>query len=151
MPGPLNHSPADVLRWALVQHGTVTDPTPATLQAWPCYASAEPDAPDDCATVYDTDGVGHGRDHVTGERQEHHGAQVRVRSATHAAGYAKASAVAAALDTGLYRESVTVGGSNYLLHAATRTTGVISLGADVPGSRRFIFTVNAILAVRMLA
>ncbi len=148
MPGPLNHSPADVLRWALVQQGVVTDPTLGTLQTWPAYVASEPSAPDDVVTLYDTAGVLHGREHVSGETQEHHGVQVRVRSADHPSGWAKARAVAQVLDTGLYQSTVTIGPDTYLLHAVTRTTDVIALGVNVPDTRRDLFTINALISLR---
>lgn len=115
--------------------------------AWPIHSTNEPDLPDNCITVYDTQGVDEGRV-MQGERQEKHGIQVRIRSATHAAGFTKARAIAVAIDQDVYLESVVVDGHTYIVHAMSRTSDVLALGKELPTSKRTVFTINATATVR---
>lgn len=146
----LTHSPAQIVARLLATLGLGAYPDGTNAQTWPVYAAGEPDAPDSVITVYDTDGRGHGRSQIDGERQQHHGIQVRVRAGTHALGWPKAQAVAEALDTAVYDAPVTVGGRNYLVHAITRTTDVLALGKGEAGTRRSVFTVNALVSLTVL-
>lgn len=148
MPGALTHSPADVLRWLLIDLGQGSDP--ADGAAWPVFASAEPDSPDSCLTVYDTAGRDSGRSHPDGERAEHHGVQVRVRATSHREGYQKARAIALALDQDVYRDTVVIGDDAYRVWSVSRTGDVLVLGTNIPGSKRHLFTVNAVVSLRQL-
>lgn len=147
MPGTLTRSPADIVRKLLIDLTLGSNGG----ASWPVFTDAEPNSPDECITVRDTQGRDGGRDMVTAERAEHHGVQIRVRAGTHAAGYTKARAIAVALDRDVYQEMVVVAagaGGSYKLHAITRTTDVIPLGKDVPGSKRSLFTLNALVSLR---
>jgi hypothetical protein len=137
----LAHSPADILRRVLIAlgHGTA----PSAGGAWPISVGAEPDSPDQALTAYDTSGRIDGYSQVDGEAAEFHGVQVRVRGADHKAGYAKAAAVAKAMDSDILRTPVTIDGTDYVLHAATRTGGIMGLGYESPTSKRVLFTINA--------
>lgn len=147
MSTPLAHSPADILRRTLIATGQGNDPP---TSPWPVYAAGEPNAPDNVVTVYDTLGRGDGRAMPTGERTEHHGVQVRVRAGTHKDGYAKARAVAVALDESIYDVAVTLDAQQYLVHSVTRTGDVLALGKESPTSRRSLFTINALVTIRAL-
>jgi Bacteriophage minor capsid protein len=144
VPGLLSHAPAQILRRVLVAQGHGADPPAGP---WPCYCPMEPDQPDNCVTVAGTAGTDHGRTMIDGERQEFHGVQVRVRASDPLTGYAKARALAVALD-GLLRVAVTLGTTPYLLHAVTRTSDVLELGTDAPRSKRHLYTINARFTVR---
>jgi hypothetical protein len=145
MPGLLEHSPADVLRRALIAVNLGADP-PAT--PWPAYTSAEPASPDNVLTCYDTADATGERD-GWGDRSEFHGVQVRVRAATFAVGWTKANAISIAMDKTLVRLLVTMpGGAKYLLEAVTRTSGVLDLGTDGSTTKRRLFTINALVTVR---
>lgn len=148
MSGSLDHSPAEVMRHALVALGVGTLPTAAG--SWPIYGHSEPDTPDNVITLYDTTGVGHGRSHIDGEIQEHQGVQVRIRSDKQDTGYPKAKAIAELLDKSINRLTVTIGAAEYLVHAATRTGDVLSLGKESPTSKRNLFTLNFIVALRQV-
>jgi hypothetical protein len=152
MAGQLDHSPADILRRVLIALGQGTAPTDNALDlsAWPIYAGGEPGSPDNVITLYDTPARQDGRSMIDGERQEHHGVQVRVRGATFPVGYAKARAIATAMDTAIYDLSVTLDSSTYRVHSVSRQGDVISLGKESPQSKRSVFTVNAIFTVRKL-
>lgn len=145
MPGTLTHSPADVLRRALIDLGLGSAP-PAT--PWPVYASSEPSSPENVITVYDTEGRDEGREMILGERQERHGFQIRVRAGTHTEGYTKARAIAVALDEVVYMRAVSIEGIAYLIWAISRTSDVISLGTNVTSSKRQVFTINGTVSLR---
>jgi len=95
MAGTLAHSPAEIVRQLLVDLELGVNPPSA---GWQAYSTSEPTSPDNVITVYDTAGRSHGRDSVINDRQEHHGIQVRVRSATFRDGWLKSNIIAQALD-----------------------------------------------------
>lgn len=148
--GDLDHSPADVIRKVIVQLTLGVVPSYANGvyngSPWPVFAGGEPDKPDSSITVYDTSGVDHGR-LMHGERSEHHGVQVRIRSAAHTAGYAKARAIAVGFDEDVSFMTVTIGSTSYTVWAITRTSDVLDIGKE-PGTNRDLFTVNAIVSLR---
>lgn len=146
MSGTLNHSQAEIIRQLLIDLGLGS-----SASAWPVYYSNEPDTPDNCITVYNKVGSVQGRTHDNGETQEHHGVQVRVRSITHSVGYLKARRIAEAFDTQVRLEVVTVDTDEYLVHAITRNSDVFSIGFESPTSRRRLFTVNAVVSIRLLS
>lgn len=148
MPGPLTHSPADVVRRLLIGLGLGNDP-PA--EPWPMYVGGEPTVPDNVITLYDMLPRLHGREMVTGERQLHHGVMVRVRGTDYNVAYAKANAIAVALDEGVYQETVTISPSRYLVHAADRTGDVLALNKESFETKRSLFTVNALVSLRQVA
>jgi hypothetical protein len=136
-----NHSPAQVLRAALIIRGqgeliSVDPNTP-----WPIFVGHLPDEPDNAVCVYDTAGVRDGRIHVTGETIGHPGWQIRVRGGGYDVGYDKMKNVVDSLDT-LRQISVVIDSDTYIIAATTRTSGPLSLGQEPDGSRRAGFTVN---------
>lgn len=148
MPGLLLHSPADVLQSLVVAAGWATDPS--LNQEWPIFVASEPVEPDDCITVYDTQGTDDGAALVNGERQEHYGIQVRVRASDPQEGYRTANALAIHLDSIMSYTAVTVATTNYRLTSWTRTTSIIPLGKEASTSKRSLFTFNALVTLRKL-
>ena len=148
MSGTLAHSPADVIRKLLVNLALGSDANAVPAEAWPVFASGEPASPDSVITVYDTAGKNDGRAMATGERSEHYGIQVRVRSAAHTAGYAKAQAIAIAFDETVTQNAVTIGSTTYLVHAVSRRGPVLNIGKETPTSKRSLFTLNALVSLR---
>ena len=146
MSGSLAHSPADVVRYLLINESQGT--LPSDDDDWPVFADGEPDSPDSVITVYNIPGRQHGRVMYSGERQEHHGVEVRIRDPDSQDGYAKARAIAVALDESVRLSSVTIGASVYLVYSVSRLGDVIALGKEVPSSKRNLFTINAIVALR---
>lgn len=146
MSGPLNHSPAYVLRQALVDLGLGTDP--ADNGDWPVIARKEPDEPDDVITIYNTAGRDLGRTAPDQRRIELYGTQVRVRASTPSGGNSKARAVANTLDA-LYLQTVLVDGTRYEIAHFARTTDVLDLGVDSPVTNRSVFVVNGLLSLSM--
>ena len=142
----LTHSPADILRWLLVSLGAGS--APSSSSDWPIFATQEPDRPDNCITVFDTAGVLDGRQMPTGVQMEHEGWQIRIRARTHNVGWQKAKEIADLLDQSVVRYVVVIGGHQYLVQCVSRTSGVLSLGEESPQTKRRVFTLNGIMAVR---
>lgn len=146
MSNALALSPADVTRWLIIQLGVGTDPS--LNLAWPVYCDNEPDLPDNCITVYNTSGIVEGRDMNSGEAQEQPGAQFRIRATDPRTGYAKIDAIKQAIDTQVSYVTVVIGTASYLVHALSRTSGILALGKEIGASRRSVYTLNAVVALR---
>lgn len=143
------HSPADVLRYLLVQmgHGDYPSLTGQNV-TWPTFVSVEPSKPDNVVTVYNTTGTNDGRIQFTGEQSRHYGIQVRVRSATYGVGYAKAKRLAVAMAEDIYGEEVVIGASSYTVNCLAKVGDVLELGKELPDSKRNIFVINALMSVK---
>lgn len=138
----LTHSPARITRRLLIDLGLVTE-----SGNWPCFVGAEPDAPDQCVTVYTSpDGVSDGRSMIDGEPWEHPAVQVRVRAASELAGHEKASAIREAL-AAVHRRPVATEGTGYVVQCYSRIGTVTDLGYGPSGGKRRIFTISATLSV----
>ena len=178
MPGPLVHSPADVLRYTLVSLGVGT--LPSVNGNWPIFATNEPETPDELITLYDTMPWVRGRSQPDGEVQEHHGVQVRVRAGHPALGFKKCWEVAQALDLQVHHLNVTVPiqtigfginaqtvpAANYHVWAISRharnrqgASGFLYLGKErsqtvandiTTQSARDIFSLNTLVSLRMV-
>lgn len=150
MSGSLNHPPAKIIIRHLVAVGLAV--APAAGAVWPCYYGDEPDEPDNCLTVYDTDGKVNGREHVAGEVQEHYGIQVRLRCAPNAitVGFQKLGAIMQHFDKTVNRTLVPYGSDTYRIQAISRTSGIVSLGRESITSKRRIYVMGAIVSLRLL-
>lgn len=116
---------------------------------WPIYVDQEPDVPDSVITVYGTLGRDDGRTQIDGELQEHHGIQIRVRSLDRT-GFTLITQIAVVCDK-LVDQGVQVGENHYLIQSVDRTgNGVLSLGKEMTPTRRNLYTVNALVNVRMV-
>lgn len=142
------HSPAQVLRQLLIDFGFGFDGTTLPAPAWSCYASSEPDVPDNCITVYDTAGQTFGREQNLGDTLEHYGLQFRVRSSVYDVGFVKTRALSKMLDESVRLNTVNVDDATYLVYSVNRTGPILPLGKDTPASKRNVFTVNATAAMR---
>jgi len=146
------HSPADILQALLVANGKTSEPGDG--EAWPNYVSAEPAAPDNCVTIYDTPGRSSGRAQFDGEVFEAHGFQVRVRATDHATGWRKANEIRQYLAESVYLENValTIGTTHYhyLIWSVSGLGNVLVLGKE-PTSARKLFTINAVASIRRTA
>lgn len=144
MTGPLNHSPADIIREILIDLSQGTHPD--DNGSWPIYATFTPDTTDNLISVVDTEGDIESRTFPDGEVQERPGIKVLVRCTSRPTGYAKANAVAIALD-GIFQTTVTVGGTSYEVHSVQRVGSVNPLGTE-PGTRRNLFSINCRTLIR---
>jgi len=149
MPGPLGHSPADVVAQLVVDQGWGIEYADDNTD-WPVFANGEPDLPDNCVTVYDTTGVDQGRMQVTGERAESDGFQVRVRGKTRKDAFAKVREIAVGFDTDVYGATVNLDGVAYRVHSVKRNGDPLFLGAATPGSKRVLFTLNCVVSLRQV-
>jgi hypothetical protein len=148
MPGKLSDSPARVVRQLLINLGVVNEVGAAVTPYWPAYSPGEPPSPDNVVTVYNTSGQKDSRDKNTREMEGHHGIQVRIRGIDQATAFQKANDVTEALDKRVRYTAVTVGANQYIVKAVSRTGEAIDIGKETPSSKRSLFTVNALVAVR---
>jgi hypothetical protein len=148
MPGHLDHSPADVLRYLMIAHNLGSIGVGPTTDDWRIFVDNEPDSPDNVVTVYNTTSRPQGRHQTDGEIQEMHGVQIRVRSQLSKEGYAKARSIAIELDEGTYRENVTIDSAVYCFHSFTRIGDIISIGKDAPTpTKRNVHVFNGLLTL----
>lgn len=144
-----SHSPADVLRWALVDLAVLSAPN---IGDWPGFADYEPSTPDECVTLYDTQGNDDGRSMNDGALYSHHGIQVRIRSKTAPVGWDKAEQVRIALAQSIKLMPVSVDSEQYLIQAVTRIGQVLPIGRETPTTKgRFVFTINTTISLRKLS
>ncbi len=115
---------------------------------WPVFATNEPDVPDNCVTVYDTQGTDDIRSSVDGIQEYHPGVQVRVRALDVNVGKRRAELIRAMLEQ-VYGARVVVDTAHYEVHNYAKIGRVLTIGTE-QGTKRIIFTVNATLAVRQL-
>ena len=145
MAGSLATRPSNIVQQMLVDLGGGT--APADNGSWPVYWSHEPDTPDDAITVYDTEGVNQGRIQIDGEVQMQHGIQIRIRGETVTSGGTKANALQELLDKSVRRTSVTVSGTDYIVHSFNRVGDARHIGQE-PETRRQIYTLNGLVSLR---
>lgn len=145
---PLIHSPADIVRRVLVSIGAGT--APESAGGWPVFSSKEPDSPDQTLTVYNMAGFSDGRFMFDGELFYHPGIHVRVRALTSPAGATKAHSVRNLMSQVL-DEQVTIDGTPYLIHCLGKITEVRELGDESPTSKRQVFTIEAVAALRRVS
>lgn len=145
----MTNSPAEVVRALLISLGMGTDPASET--SWPIFSTGEPDTPDNCITVYDTPGIGDGRSMVDGELFTHYGFQVRVRAITALVGWQKANAIRTAMAQSVSKMRVSVDSSRYYVQCIAKIGNVLPLGRDTGNSRRYLFTLNAVVPIRQIS
>ena len=142
MAGNLTHSVADIVRNLIIDLSLGT--LPSSSAAWPVFAEREPDKPDNCITVYGSQGRDQGRMMIDGEREIQHGVQISVRSQNTTTGHQKALTIATTLDDSVKQTSVTFSAKTYLVHSVNRTSDVLYAGKD-PDTKRNLFTINAVV------
>ena len=152
MSSTLTHSPAQIIRELLVQ--LELGVLPSDGGSWPIYVSSIPDSPDNVITIIDTLGFSDGRIQTDGEAVEHPGFQVTVRAANHQTGWEKANDIRVVLSETVLHNTVSIldnvgtGESIYTVHAVSKIGGIIALGKELPTSKRNLFTINAVVALR---
>lgn len=144
----MSHSPGDIIRHLLIANGLGVLPIAGQEQTliWPIFASIEPPIPDNCVTVFTTDGSNDGRI-MQGPMQGHAGFQVRVRSRSEQEGWNKASDIQDFLQT-VVRVRITIDTDDYCIHSCNRIGDVVPLGLEVGVSKRRLFVFNATTAYR---
>ncbi len=141
--------PSYLLAQLLIQQGFgVAHDVDEDWQVWTANLPDGPDDKDEAISVKDTTGAQDGRLMKTMERIEHPGIQIRVRSTDYLIGYSKARDIAKYLDTIQHEEIVsTVDNKSYRIPSVTRGQ-VISMGKELEGRSRELFSINAVLTVK---
>lgn len=147
--GQLLHSPANVIAQALIDIGLASEVSSvgAIGGDWPVTVDTELNLPDDSITVTNTQGELNGRIQITGEQPEHFGFQIKVRASLPTTGWQKANGLAVALDQSLSHQSVTIDSSIYAVGAVTRKGGVLAIGRELASTKRFLYTINAVVVI----
>lgn len=132
------HLPSQILRQLLIDESIGTD-----SGDWSTYENLLPDGvgvPVNAIALMDNAGTDDGRT-SDGNRIEHPGIQVLVRSTDYDEGYSKLRAIGNLFDTLSY-SSVTVASTNYVVEAITRTGNLLTLGEE-EDSQNQLFSLNA--------
>lgn len=141
------HSPARILAAYLVAQSLATAHDSGS--AWACFDNFMPDdeaVSDSAIAVYDTGGAQSGRQVSNGDPIEFPAVQVRIRSLSDDAAWAKAKAIAAAMNA-LTSGSVSLGGSDYTLRSVSQQSPVLPLGRERGPRRRVSLTINYLVTL----
>jgi hypothetical protein len=87
---------------------------------------------------------------VTGERLNHYGFQVRVRSNNHSSGWQKVIGIHRELSEGVNGNYVTIGGHTYLVSAVS-VSGPVIRGTEGGTSKRSLFLLNGKMALTTIS
>lgn len=143
----LPHSAADIVRQLFVDIGYLSDPDARPLGEWPAYARKEPTKPDDCVTVYNTEGVNVGRIQIDGEEEGWWGIQVRVRGRDSRVAWRKASRLWYAMTSEIYDRTVRLETTRYVVGAFLQVNKPLDVGEAAPDSACWIVTVNSLVSI----
>lgn len=142
----LDHSPADIVRWSLIDLSIGTDPDDE--DDWPIFCDGEGDTPDNALTVFNTSGSVQGDIQFNGEVQEHYGIQFRLRATKSTVAWTKINALMVTVDQLINNTVVTIDGTQYYVECIARTGTVLALGkAD---GKRYVYTLNATVSLRQI-
>lgn len=141
------HEPSEIFRQMLIDLGLGTEGSAGS--DWPAYATAEPNDPDNCVTIYDTQGMDDGRTMTDGEAWIHPGIQVRVRSKNQSVGFSKANSIRAAFCQVNSRQ-VSCDTSLYNVECVTHIGQILNVGQDVSPSKRRVHTLNVTTVITKL-
>jgi hypothetical protein len=154
MESSIPHGPANVLRWLLIDLGVGTDPDDEDDpqdRVWPVHNDSEPDNPDNCITVYQTEGQQDGQDPHSGSLWHHIGWQVRIRSKTREIGTRKANDILTAI-CGTYWRTITITSTvgtlseDYRVETVTPSGLPLYIGQE-QGSNRHLHTINGFATI----
>ena len=153
----LQHSPADIVRWAMVAMGLGTNPLASNYQGadWPISAESELANPDNAIVVYTTMPKLDGRSMVDGEQATHWAWQIAVRGATKERdAWLKAFAIWRKLNESVLGMVLSInnlvggGATVYEITCFAGVTGPTAVGTEAPRSKRHIYTLNGFFTVR---
>ena len=159
MSKPLQHTPADITRWALIALGLGVEPTQSNYQGndWPVSAHGMPPSPDNAIAVYVTTPQLDGRSLCPDQGMATHWAfQIAVRGANDFGfAFPKAEAIRVTLNEKVNGMSLTVSkpaslpATTYIIPCFSGLS-LVPVGRESPDSKRFIYTINGYLVVRAL-
>lgn len=141
MPTGYQHSTRTIIQRLLISLGSGT--LPILNQDWPIFSGTEPDSPDNCITISNTQGFDFGRSNIDGERIEHPGFQIRIRCNDEEQGEAKLGEIITTLDKEILYSTVTIEGIIYCVHMVRRTS-TIDTPIEIPNSNRVVFFINCV-------
>jgi hypothetical protein len=138
------HPPSDILRRLLVNAGICSE-----NGEWPAFVSFLPPEPDASIGIFDTMGMPDGRLMRTGERIEHPGLQIWIRSLDYLTGWTKGYTICKEIDAvaGVYVEYSAE--EMYIVQNISRIGTLLPLGVEEEsGKRRHNFSINAITTIQ---
>lgn len=145
----LTTAPSLIIEALLISNNLGSDASVNPLEEWPIYISHEPDdtkAQDEVITIYDTQGSSDGRSMQTGDRFQHEGLQIRVRSKKYNNAYARIKLISDFFDQ-LLREPIIVDSVNYLIQNISIASPILALGTEKGTKRRQLFTLNIAVTI----
>ena len=144
MSGILSHTPAFILRSRIISDGKGSEWSEANPRQWPIFVDGEPNLPDNCITIRDTNNRDLGFNQPRKELQEYYGVQVRVRAKDVPTGFPKYNSLVVAIERYI-RDTVTIG--NVVYRLTSYVASDMFLGKETAVSRRVIWTINAMLDI----
>lgn len=138
-------SPAAILHEALVGLDVLNR---SNAVSWPAWVGNLPDLPHNAIVLFDTSPVPQARLMETGEVKRRWGVQILVRSRDdRTAGWRRIMTITQALEQSIQNTPVSLKGDDYLIEAASIASGPFDLGREKETTARFLFSVNATLAI----
>lgn len=144
------HTIGEIIQQLLIANGLGVDPDVVPLGSWPVYSPTIPTKPDNLIVSVTRTGKTHGRTHVDGEVLQHYGFQLMIRAVDDRTGDRKATDIRHQMQVGMYQTIVTINSVRYLIPCISNIGEVLSLGIDHPNSKRSLFSLNALSAIRPL-
>ena len=143
----LVHSPARIVSEYLISDlGLVS--RPSDDRPWPMFVGHVPDGTEDeMCSVFDTTPIDEGRAMKTGERFQHYGIQLGVRSGGYEIGWAKCEVLSNALSE-VHNDTVIISSDLYMLGNIMKlNSGFIGLNEN----RKSVFVSNFILTIKKVS
>lgn len=144
------HTIGEIIQQLLIANGLGVDPDILPLGSWPVYSPTLPTKPDNLIVSVTRTGRIHGRTHVDGEVLQHYGFQLMIRGVDDRTGNRKAEDIRYKMQTSMYQNIIVIDGSSYLIPCISNIGEVLALGIDHPNSKRSLFSINALSAIRPL-
>lgn len=157
MSSTFEHAPSQIVQQVLIQLGFGKAPSDPTISAadWAVGFETEPDLPDRYVTVQEIPGRQDMRDMLTGEQSRTYGFQIRVRGSNRAEARFKADQISTTIArrdqvyfdlpacwVSLEPALTGTGAADYVLQCFVRIGNPVPIGADRPGGKRQVFTIN---------
>jgi len=152
MSGTLTKPQAEIVAQLLINAnlGSAVAAILANQAAWPVYVLSQGSDIDRLICVFNTSGKLDSAKQLNGEVQEMFGIQIKVRDIAIPSGYAKASAIASALDSYYSLATITIESSQFVVYALNRTSPILFIGFEQPENVLPIFTLNYTVSIRQL-
>lgn len=117
---------------------------------WPIFRDNLPEDPDNLITLNHTTPTLNGRFMTSGQTVTRPGLQVRVRSKDSDVGEEKTKRIDNFFTEVAKQDTVTIGSNVYLVEAFSKTSGPIPLGKSTQDSKRYIFSLNYTISLRVI-